>query len=114
MCTARNLALRWSISKGARTPLFCCLAGVEDAPFAQAGGVVAAPFFCLARGEDAPFCCLAGGEDAPLLSCRGRGRPPFLSCRGVAAPLLKLPGPWVYITSTPAPVPVSWRHNKLS
>ena len=41
------------------------------------------------------------------------------------APLLKLSGawtssfvrlsePWVYITSTPAPVPVSWRHNKLS
>ena len=30
------------------------------------------------------------------------------------APLLKLSGPWVYITSTPAPVPVFRRHNKLS
>ena len=68
MHIARNLALRWSISKGART---------------------------------SPFVVLPGMLLFVVLPGRGR---PFLT---------KLPGPWVYITSTPVPVPVFRCHNKL-
>ena len=32
----------------------------------------------------------------------------------VASSFVRLSEPWVYITSTPAPVPVFRRHNKLS
>ena len=48
MHTVRNLALRWSIYKGAKTPLFC-FAGTVAAPFAQAVGGVDV-LFCKAVG----------------------------------------------------------------
>ena len=81
----------------------------------------------------APLLKLSGpwGSKASSLQSRPRAvkQKPHSSAAGEKtmghAPLLKLSGawtssfvrlsePWVYITSTPAPVPVSWRHNKLS
>ena len=55
-------------------------------------------------------------SSVPAAGGKIMGHAPFCKSAEIvtAPPLLKPPGPWVYITSTPAPVPVSRRHNKLS
>ena len=94
MHTVRNLALRWSIYKGAADAPFCKSAETVIAPFDKAAGAVDAPpltkllgpwmrlLCCLAGARPPLFDKAAGAVDAPpLLLCRSRGsisRPPLL------------------------------------
>ena len=51
----------------------------------------------------------------PAAGEKTMGHAPLLKLSGAwTSSFVRLSEPWVYITSTPAPVPVSWRHNKLS
>ena len=106
MHTVRNLALRWSIYKGAADAPFCKSAETVIAPFDKAAGAVDAPPLTKLLGPWMRLlCCLAGAR--PPLFDKAAGAvdaPPLLSCRS----------PWVYITFAPTLVPVFRRHNKLS
>ena len=53
-------------------------------------------------------------SSVPAAGGKTMGHAPLLKLSGSwTSSFVRLSEPWVYITSTPAPVPVSWRHNKL-
>ena len=53
-------------------------------------------------------------SSVPAVGEKTMGHAPLLKLSGSwTSSFVRLSEPWVYITSTPAPGPVSWRHNKL-